>query len=292
MQGMHRARHGQLSLMSRSSRSEPAYNVFISPNFTSMATTVCKFCLQPRQLVEAHIIPKALYPRNPSGDRRHISLDGTGQKPPRTIPNGVYDSNLVCDDCERRFGPWDDYASDVIAHESVTFACLRSQQGTPYRVYPTVDYAKLKLFFISLLWRAHATDLKDCNRVDLGPKYAALAKRMIENSDPGTPDQFAVVLVRLLGEHRHMGAPPTPRRIENVLLYETLLFGFAAYVKVDSRPLPGYFRQGQLEHGKPLLVLEKPITDGPFLGFAVDAYRDWLAAKERLRMDRKQAVQT
>jgi hypothetical protein len=257
-----------------------------------MTTSTCKFCLQPKRLIQAHIIPKGLYPRNPNGDRRHIGLDGTGEKPPGNVPNGIYDANLVCEGCEGRFTEWDDYASDFFARELVNFDSLHSEQGTPYRVYPSVDYAKLKLFFISMMWRAHASNLKDCNQVDLGTKYAAMAKRMIENRDPGTPDQFSVVLVRFLGEHRQIGASTTPRRIHGVLMYETLLFGFAAYVKVDNRPLPSALRQCQLQDGKPLYVLEKPITDGPFLKFAIDAYRMGLAAKERLRAAQKKPAQT
>lgn len=257
-----------------------------------MTIPICKFCLQQKKLVEAHIIPRCLYPKNPNGDRRHIGLDGTGQRPPGNVPNGIYDSNLVCADCEGRFGDGDDYACDFFAKELVNFDALYSEQGTPYRLYPSVDYAKLKLFFISLIWRAHASDLKDCNQVDLGAKYGAIAKRMIENRDPGTPDQFSVVLVRFLGEHRQIGASTTPRRIEGVLMYETLLFGFAAYVKVDNRPLPGVLRQCQLQDGKPLHVLEKPITDGPFLRFAIEAYRNGLAAKERLRTGGKQSART
>lgn len=253
-----------------------------------MSASLCKFCLQDKPLIRSHIIPVGLYPKNPNGDRLQFSLDGAGERPKKKVPHGVYDDDLVCESCEGQFTAWDDYAKRFFVDDCEPFDALYTEQGTPYRMYRSFDYAKLKLFFISMLWRAHATELPDFAKVDIGPKYAAMAKRLIESRDPGTPDQFAVFLLRFLGEHRSIGATPTPRRHESVLMYETLLFGFAGYIKADNRLLPRAYRYCQLEDGKPLLVLEKPIEDGPFVRFAVEAYLQGLAAKERLKAGKKQ----
>lgn len=247
-----------------------------------MITATCQFCLEVKPIIRAHIIPVGLYPKNPNGDRFQYSLSGEGARPKTKVPHGGYDDRLVCEDCERQFSAWDDYASDFFGDEKVPFQSLTSS-GTPYRLYPLFDYAKLKLFFISMLWRAHATTLPDFVKLNIGPKYEAMAKAMIKAGDPGTPDQFAVFLLRFTGTHRLLGTSPTPRRESGVLMYETLLFGFGSYVKVTNRPLPTALRNAQLTDGKPLYMLEKPIEDGPFVRYAIEAVQDEVAAKERLK---------
>jgi hypothetical protein len=251
-----------------------------------MPTSICKFCLQVKPLVKAHIIPVGLYPKNPGGDRLQYSLSGEGRRPKKKVPHGVYDGYLVCETCEERFAPWDDYASEFFVEEKIEFQSL-TENGTPYRLYPAFDYAKLKLFFISMLWRAHATGLPDFAKVDLGSKYEDMAKAMIKASDPGTPDQFAVFLMRFTGEHRLLGTSPTPRPHMGVLIYETLLFGFGSFVKASKRPLPTAYRNVQLTDGQPLYMLEKPIEDSPFVRYAIDAVKGDITAKERLRAARQ-----
>lgn len=252
-----------------------------------MATATCKFCLEVKPLIRAHIIPVGLYPKNPDGDRLQYSLSGEGTRPKKKVPHGVYDDRLVCETCERQFAAWDDYAIRFFVNETVPFQALVNEQGTPFRIYPLFDYAKLKLFFISMLWRAHATDLPDFVKVDLGSKYEEMAKAMIKASDPGTPDQFAVFLIRFTGEHRLLGTSPTPRPHLGVVIYETLLFGFGSFIKASKRPLPTAYRNVQLTDRQPLYMLEKPIEDSPFVRYAIDAVKGEMVAKERLKTGRQ-----
>jgi hypothetical protein len=89
-------------------------------------------CLKLSPLIRAHIIPVGLYPKNPNGDRFQYSLDGEGTRPKKKVPHGVYGDRLVCAECERRFGPWDDYAKRLFVDETVPFQSAYSPEGTPF----------------------------------------------------------------------------------------------------------------------------------------------------------------
>lgn len=53
-----------------------------------------------------------------------------------------------------------------------------------------VDYNRLKLFLLSLLWRMGASRLYFFREVELGPHQERL-RRMLVQDDPGEPDQYA-----------------------------------------------------------------------------------------------------
>ena len=56
------------------------------------------------------------------------------------------------------------------------------------------DYHLLKLFAISLLWRASTTKLVFFNGVNVGERHEQKLREHILNNDPGTLDDYTVVL--------------------------------------------------------------------------------------------------
>jgi len=91
-----------------------------------------------------------------------------GSRPNTNLANGLFDAGIVCQECEGLFDPYDAYALRF-------FRNLKKVELTPYsdqysyRVIPDYDRKKLKLFFLSILWRTHATSLEGFHQVNLGP---------------------------------------------------------------------------------------------------------------------------
>jgi hypothetical protein len=128
---------------------------------------------------------------------------------PRRSPCGVYDRALVCELCEAQFSPWDDYANRLLrkpaGEHDYTYV-----DGEP-RIYtiPTYDYTNLKLFFVSLLWRASESDQSFCEHLNVGPTHTARLRQMILNGEPGEPEEYSVLLARLTHHddtHKTVGA--------------------------------------------------------------------------------------
>jgi hypothetical protein len=118
-----------------------------------MAT--CKLCGNDRPLVRSHIIPDS-FSRDLKGDADGppLMISGDPGRYPKRRPGGLYDENLVCDPCERLFGPWDDYGAEFLLRRLARDGqpvIARNGETLAYQ-YTDVDYERLKLFAVSLLW--------------------------------------------------------------------------------------------------------------------------------------------
>jgi hypothetical protein len=134
--------------------------------------TECKLCGKRAKLVKAHIIPEAFY-REVRGAQpgyldtmMELPVSGSGYAKRR--PVGPYDSQLVCRSCEELFQLWDEYAARILIHDFDSHFPIEAIDGRPRRVGRDLDYAKFKLFVISLLWRIAATNLDSLRGCPLG----------------------------------------------------------------------------------------------------------------------------
>jgi hypothetical protein len=134
--------------------------------------SLCKLCQQDRPLIRSHIIPDA-FNRDIKGDdaKPPVMISNNPEHRSKRRPGGHYDDGLVCGPCEQLFSPWDDYAARFFLNQfREDGQPLNASTGEvmAYR-YDNVDHKNLKLFAISLLWRAAATSIEFCRRVTIGP---------------------------------------------------------------------------------------------------------------------------
>jgi hypothetical protein len=249
-------------------------------------SSTCKFCGLPKPLVKAHIVPLSLYPRNPNKDRRLKVMSVKGERPPSDLRNGYFDENLVCRDCENYFDPYDAYAArffkGLLSHPLLT-----TPDGLRYREVTDYNRRKLKLFFLSLLWRSHATSLAAFKQVQLGP-YAESVKKMIQQGDPGPDELFSIVLMTFRPENDPMldlsniALSPIARKIDGVRIYEFWLFSCVAWVPVGQKPIGPPLAHASIAAGSSLKIIERPAQDSPFPEYIRDAARaakGWLNSR-------------
>ena len=129
--------------------------------------------------------------------------------------------------------------------------------------YPTFAYTKLKLFFLSVLWRAGASSQEFFKRVDLGPHFDTLRNRLL-NADPGQPDEYAVVLAVFDDDPDWAKImDPFPERYgeTGIRFYRLYVGNFIAYVKVDQRPAESPMRDLQLTPDAPLRIVQRTFAE-------------------------------
>ncbi|MEW8469282.1 MAG: hypothetical protein AB2637_12160 [Candidatus Thiodiazotropha sp.] len=217
---------------------------------------ICKFCTNDRKLIKAHVIPAGFFKRLRSGKQAPKMLTNTPGEFPKKSPVGVYDAKLVCRACEDQFGDWDDYAQQLLKGEPSNGKKLFSGKRLVGYEVPTFEYAKMKLFFISLLWRASASSHSFYRRISLGP-FERRAKEMIENQDPGSPEEFSVVLAKFDDELGTCILDPHPEKWDGVNYVRFYLSGYVAYVKVDKRKAPLPHARFILSERQPLYIIAR-----------------------------------
>lgn len=226
----------------------------------------CKLCLQDRVLIRAHILPDA-FNRDLRGgaERPPVMLANNPEEFPKRLPGGHYDENLLCEECELRFNKWDDYAAEFFLNR------LRND-GRPIVApegdiiayqYDDVDYERLKLFAISLLWRAAETQIRFFNRVKIGP-YREAARQLVLTADPGAPDTFSVLVCRWRAKPSHEGIAqaqfsPYCARVGGVNDAKFFFAGAVLHTKVDKRPYPAPLQEMILRPGSPFAVLTREL---------------------------------
>lgn len=220
---------------------------------------ICKLCKKDKKLIRAHAIPEAFFRLLREGESAPKLMTNISGIFPKKSPIGVYDKNILCRECEDRFEEWDDYGSRLLINELDTFTPLKQHNEIIGYQKEEYNYDKLKLFFISVLWRSSVSTHEFYRRVNLGPWEDRLSKFILDNNS-GKDDENSVVLslfVSSSGREKLKSTIMDPFREKwnGVNAYRVYFGGIVAYIKVDQRKLPQVLDQTMMRKNKPLLLV-------------------------------------
>jgi len=232
---------------------------------TKDAPEICAFCQQVRPLRNSHIIPEFMY-RTLYDDKHRFNSYGGGGKPVVVKEQKGTRERLLCNDCEQKFCGYEQVASDFFQGALKAFdhsgpklafgkglkfskvlvtgetAALTSSQVPTLINVEGVDYKRLKLFLLSLLWRMGASDLYPFRVVELGPHLERL-RTMLLTDDPGKPGQYSCQMWlieafgRLLTDWQ---SEPRKFRYQGKTFYRLFTTGFRLEFCVSNQQLhPG-----------------------------------------------------
>jgi hypothetical protein len=170
--------------------------------------SICRLCGLEKQLIKAHIIPRKLYEpireasigKPPSDKVPRMYVVGTEQKS-KQFQSGIYDASILCRECDGDLiGVWDNYGQKFLLSPSFSENHLFDNLGksAAYRI-KEFDYKQLKLFFMSILWRAAITSDLFFAQIKLG-SWEEKLRKMILAQDPGNESDFSVVLFKYEGD--------------------------------------------------------------------------------------------
>ena len=173
---------------------------------------------------------------------------------PKKQQTGIYDAEIVCEECERLFSKPDDYANSFFSAD-IPEDCFIIDKGEKFTyIIKNYDYHSLKLFFISLLWRASASTQPFFSNVKIGA-FENQIKEMIINNDPGDEDTFSITLTRYDNPLSLQMLKPFRKKWFDINYYIFYLRGWKTYIKVDKRLAPQMVRGFIAKPDQPLMVL-------------------------------------
>ena len=221
----------------------------------------CNLChsLYPK-LANAHIIPKSFFnlsSKSPwgiceeNGYYQVITVD-KGVWNSKRSPTGIYDPKIVCSECEKRFDQADDHGykilSEAFKKKKLVYSLYNKQ---PLYLIENVNYHKLKLFFLSMLWRAHASSYSFFLSVDLGIHETILRSYILQDKVPSQDEYEVILFCQTDFPYSPMGFQPSKINDEGVDFY---LFhlppSFTVLIKIDKQPLPKKYKQFVLKENK------------------------------------------
>lgn len=198
----------------------------------------CKGCFQDKKLVKAHIIPESFFRQLKSGERPLRIFSNIVGIFPKKSYIGVYDPGILCQDCENLFKVYDDYGFKILVqNETAQEELIHEGKIVGYRINK-VDGDKLKMFFLSVLWRASISTQQFYSKVNLGDLEDVL-KEMIWECSVGGPHDFSFVLAKF--DDQSVGKSmldPHGEEWSGVSYYRFYMYGYVLYIKCDTQKTP------------------------------------------------------
>lgn len=223
---------------------------------------ICKFCGNKEKLIKAHIIPAGFFRRLRRGEKALELITNIEGEYKKRSHVGVYDRTIVCSKCENIWQEWDRYAQRVLVENLSIKGTIRIKNKTvSYTYINSFNYDKLKLFFISVIWRASVSSHNYFKGISLG-KLEDVAKQMIAQADSGDSESFSVVLSRfdypiagILDPHLYKDKKS---RIQYCRLY---LGSYIADIKIDYNPTPEPYSNVMMKKNKPLCIIYRNLAE-------------------------------
>ena len=219
----------------------------------------CKLTFKEGKGIKAHIIPKSFYTIDYT-DKIPLKIISSNRGTyPQRSQMGIYDSNIVTKDGETILQLLDDYACDLLIKNISSAKAIFDNEALQIDKY---DYHKLKLFFLSVLWRASVSRNQFFKKVSLGIHEDIIRKALLTH-DAGNSDFYSVIL-SIFDKPVNIVPTLSPEksRFDGKNCYKLYLSNFSALVKVDSnRQFEEPLRSFCMENGKPLYILTRNFMD-------------------------------
>lgn len=206
---------------------------------------ICKLCGQNKKLIESHIIPKwafrYLYPEDPELKKQSLILIGKGSEIRRPI--GPYDNKILCMECDNFIGKYDNYGKNILLDSEL------KKRGEEAYVIQNVDFNKLRLFLLSMIWRASISNKEEFERVSIGiyenKIKEILLNEMFDNIKMNI-DSYSFVITKFdIGElpkdvvDKNIQVPHS-QRIEGInIVVFYMPHGLKIFLKLDKRNFSG-----------------------------------------------------
>ena len=145
-----------------------------------MPQSVCALCLQPKELRDSHIIPNAYFKamkRENSG--KLVAFDSSDESEARQSIESWY-QKLLCHECEQRFSRWETSSIETLRRTAQSI----EQTGNHGGLIKSYDYSTFRLFLLSILWRATASDLPEFDEMVLPTEYQERLRRALREESP------------------------------------------------------------------------------------------------------------
>ena len=223
--------------------------------------SVCKLCQKPANLKNSHIIPEFCY--GPIYDKKHrFKIVGNVPSTRRTNLQKGLREHLLCGACEQKIGDWETYVSRVYRGVDEVSGSRTGDTA----VLQGLQYAPMKLFLLSLLWRAGVSTLPVFQETNLR-EHEPILRKMLAEADPGPPELYGCHIYSVTLRGCRVGAlyGPQPCYINDVLAFRMLVRGFLLIYFLCAEPSHSEITSRFLTRTGCLIMEEKEIHQIPLL---------------------------
>ncbi len=220
----------------------------------------CRLCLREVDLCQSHIIPEFLFRRTYDDKHRasELSLPSLQEK---YVQKG-YREALLCRDCETILSKYERYVS-LRWYEN---HLLPNQIPGDQLIIKGLDYARFKLFHLSVLWKASISTLNMYSEIGLGPHEENL-RTMLLREEPGEEGLYSFMAEVLVSDeenhiiHELVLQPRQTKRLESTICY--FVFGGCIWYYMIGRCTSKVFAPYLFSREGKLILRKRRLSDVP-----------------------------
>jgi hypothetical protein len=212
--------------------------------FYHMAMGICRLCNMHRKLIKAHIIPRSFW--NITSKPLAIFSDD-GKLRPQKSPDGVYDEEILCEECDNKLGLLDEYTLANLVRNSNKRLVYNNSK--PLMEYANLDVFKVHCFILSVAWRASISTHIYYDEIRLGP-YQEFFRQAFAN--PFSGSLCTDVYVAEFDTDVLPYLRPRSLRVGDVNMIVIYANRFKFFVKTDKRNFAAPVDPTELRTGKPI----------------------------------------
>jgi hypothetical protein len=236
------------------------------------------------RLINAHVIPRSFFTIVRGEGKYAVQMRaGAGSVQTPYHQAGVADPEMLCEECEPKFGEWDTYGFEVFSLRHGEEKAVRSREGVPI-VIPIDDlkYELLILFLLSVLWRASVCNIDFFKGIALGP-YEDQIHGLLWRRESPPASEFSVIMGTSLNQrYPNVILAPERHRLEGILFNTLYLPNLFIHLKTDRRNAPEVMQLGMLQPRKTNYIWCYPYDRTPYPRF-FDGMKREIRKIERLK---------
>jgi len=223
-----------------------------------MQIGTCKLCLKEKHLLKrSHIITDFIYRDGKIYHTDHSihKVDLTqvfrGKFTKAGIQrSGEYEENILCQNCDSIIiKQYEDYAKKILYGKKLRLNERLLYTFTPDEVIiKNIDYPKLKLFFLSILWRSAISSRRFFKEITIEEKKLEELRRMILYKDPKGNLDYPIIFMLDIGKDntlkQYMGQPISGKDKKSFLF---IFPGMLVNYFFDTSLIPKFFMKYRIQ---------------------------------------------
>jgi len=149
----------------------------------------CRLCLNSPSLRKSHIVSSSIFSliRDETMNNRFYEICNKTNKIVQDGPKEY----LLCDECEQKIGRYEKYYKEAI---HLSRHKIKIIQDKKVAIIGNLDYSKIKLFLLSILWRMSISSLSHFTNVSLANDEEIIRKLILEEN-PGRSREYPIAAI-------------------------------------------------------------------------------------------------
>jgi len=234
--------------------------------------TICRLCKEDKILIKkSHIIPDFLYKE--LFDRKHSlkMFNAVGFKLGSTkisqLPTGEYEGGLLCSNCDGVvLGQFESYLAKILRNSNIPEnqkikCCVeKNENGVQISRITNVDYKKLKLCLLSILWRSSISSRKMFREVNLGPYEEKLRMQLLEGN-PSSDNDIEICILSWRNDKKmptDVIGQPRRHKLAGSTFYSLLVSGYLIIYFITNSHIHKMIRTHKLREDNTLSIIYLP----------------------------------